>query len=86
MTTYIPLTGIKRKESDPALWSVDDPNTSRATGSGQVVTEDSVEGNTEGVRPEGGHLKSVGIFRLAAILFFMGYGGSYGVEGKKRYV
>jgi hypothetical protein len=90
MATYIPLGGLKRKESDPEIGSGDDRERDKEstrgglTRSGQITKEDRdnnlvISGaNTEG---EGTHLKSVGIFRLAAILFFMGYGGSYGVEG-----
>ena len=101
-TTYIPLTGLKRKESDPDIGypgSGGDKDRDRdrdrdrgaLAGSGQqTVTKEGRRSSlvasgadVEVVvgRAEGAQLKSVGIFRLAGILFFMGYGGSYGVEG-----
>lgn len=75
MATLIPLAPIKRKESDPDITSSIDVEGSSLSDFGESLIEKRRDSN--GIV----HLKSLGIFRLAAILFFMGYGGSYGVEG-----
>eukprot|EP00026_Physarum_polycephalum_P006456 Phypoly_transcript_06499.p1 GENE.Phypoly_transcript_06499~~Phypoly_transcript_06499.p1 ORF type:complete len:524 (+),score=25.33 Phypoly_transcript_06499:208-1779(+) len=74
---------VKDDSKDGAVLSKDRDHS--LAGSGHISKEDHSDlVSSEGINAEGGtlfHLKSVGIFRLAAILFFMGYGGSYGVEG-----
>jgi hypothetical protein len=140
MTSYIPLTTPKRKESDPsdesqyiavASLKRKESDTAQVTETKPIdggtaifpidrsrdfdrrwdldgdtdyieTTSVGVTTNTDGRVFSGGtdklnmlgvrdmenktRLKSVGIFRLAAILFFMGYGGSYGVEGETKLV
>lgn len=88
-SAYVPLSVLKRKESekekDQRLLLSSSAGTITEIEEGDTVEKDSgsdAESNVE--NPS--FLKSVGIFRLAAILFFMGYGGSYGVERMLRII
>lgn len=80
------MAHFKRKESDPEMNSSKGGDDIELMITPSSIGDDGqADGNAHLIErrkdEQQSQLKSIGIFRLAAILFFMGYGGSYGVEG-----